>query len=102
MKSVIFNATLPELKSGAMYQTGKGVGASMASAGKRAWANLLKQPKLKAKRYSMMTITVAMGTVPEEAGKASGIPECTVNTLFGTEATAKEDSCSNVSIVIVK
>jgi hypothetical protein len=67
MKSVIFNATLPELKSGAMYQTGKGVGASMASAGKRAWANLLKQPKLKAKRYSMMTITVAMGTVPEES-----------------------------------
>jgi hypothetical protein len=65
-KSVIFNATLPELKSGAMYQTGKGVGTSVAVAGKRAWANLLRQPKMKAKRYSMMTITVSIGTVPEE------------------------------------
>jgi hypothetical protein len=43
----------------------------------------------------MMTITVAMGTVPEEAGKASGTPECTVNTLFGTEAMAKENSERN-------
>jgi len=67
MKVVIFNATLPELKSGAMYQTGKGIGTSLAVAGKRAWANLLKQPKLKAKRISMMTITVAMGNVPEES-----------------------------------
>ena len=66
VKVVIFNATLPELKSGAMYQTGKGTGTSLAVAGKRAWTNLLKQPKLKAKRFSMMTITVAMGNVPEE------------------------------------
>ena len=67
MKSVIFNATLPELKIAAMYQTGKGTGSSVKVAGARAWADLLKQPKLKAKRYSMMTITVAMGTVPEES-----------------------------------
>jgi hypothetical protein len=72
-KSVIFNATLPELKSGAMYQTGKGVGTSVAVAGKRAWANLLRQPKMKAKRYSMMTITVSIGTVPEEESNAGTV-----------------------------
>jgi hypothetical protein len=44
----------------------------------------------------MFTATVSIGTVPEEAGKASGTPECTVNMRFGTEAAAKENDETNI------
>ena len=96
IKVVTIEATFPELKSGAMYQQGRGRGSSIKAAFAAAGRNLFKQPKLKAKRFTMFKATVSIGTVPEEAGKASGTPECTVNMRFGTEAAAKENDETNI------
>ena len=66
IKVVTIEATFPELKSGAMYQQGRGRGSSVRVAFAAAGRNLFKQPKLKAKRFTMFTATVSIGTEAEE------------------------------------
>jgi hypothetical protein len=66
VKVVTIDATFPELKSGAMYQTGRGRGSSVRVAGARAFANLLRQPKLRGKKgITMFKATVSIGTEAE-------------------------------------
>jgi hypothetical protein len=79
LKVVNITALFPQLKGGACYQHGRGTGTNLKAATSRAFADMFKRMKGR----KMFT-------------------ECTVSMLFGTEATAKEDSCSNVSIAIVK
>ena len=67
VKVVTIEATFPELKSGAMYQQGRGRGSSVRVAFAAAGRNLFKQPKLKAKRFTMFKATVSIGTVPDTA-----------------------------------
>jgi hypothetical protein len=69
VKVVTIEATFPELKTGAMYQTGRGRGSSVRVAFAAAGCNLFKQPKLKAKRFTMFKATVSIGTEAEEAPK---------------------------------
>lgn len=71
MKVVMLEATFPEFKSGAMYQRGKGTGSTVRVATARAFGNLYKQPKVKGKRFSMMTVTLSIGTVPDEPTEGS-------------------------------
>lgn len=66
MKVVTIEATFPELKSGAMYQTGRGQGSTLKVAFAKAGRDLFRQPKLKAKRFTMFTATVSVGTVQKE------------------------------------
>jgi hypothetical protein len=66
IKVVTIEATFPELKSGAMYQQGRGRGSSIKAAFAAAGRNLFKQPKLKAKRFTMFKATVSVGTEAEE------------------------------------
>jgi len=66
VKVVTIEATFPELKSGAMYQQGRGRGSSIKAAFAAAGRNLFKQPKLKAKRFTMFKATVSIGTEAEE------------------------------------
>jgi hypothetical protein len=65
VKVVTIEATFPELKTGAMYQTGRGRGSSVRVAFAAAGRNLFKQPKLKAKRFTMFKATVSIGTEAE-------------------------------------
>lgn len=69
MKNVFIDATLPELKGGAMYQVGRGTGTSAKVALARAFGQLLKQPKVKGKRISTIraTITITEATKKEES-----------------------------------
>ncbi len=66
MKVVTIEATFPELKSGAMYQQGRGHGSTLKVAFAKAGRNLFTQPKLKAKRFTMFTATISVGTVQKE------------------------------------
>lgn len=61
LKVVTLDATFPELKSGAMYQRGKGKASTVRAAAARALGDLLKQPKVKGKRFSTIKITMAIG-----------------------------------------
>jgi hypothetical protein len=73
---VTIEATFPELKTGAMYQTGRGRGSAVRSAFAAAGRNLFGQPKLKRKRFTMFKATVS----------------------FGIEAPVKEESCTSTSL----
>jgi hypothetical protein len=66
LKSVTIEATFPELKTGVMYQNGRGRGSSNRVAAANAIKNLLKQPGLKAKRFSTIKATISFGTVQVE------------------------------------
>ena len=63
IRVVTIEATFPELKSGAMYQTGRGRAGTVRAAFVAAGRDLFKQPKLKAKRFTMFKATVSIGTV---------------------------------------
>jgi hypothetical protein len=71
IKVVTIEATFPELKSGAMYQQGRGRGSSIKAAFAAAGRNLFKQPKLKAKRFTMFKATVSVGTEAEETNEGT-------------------------------
>jgi hypothetical protein len=58
VKIALIEATLPELKGGKMYQTGRGEAAGNAAAISRAFKDLLK--KVKAKRVSVIRCTITL------------------------------------------
>ena len=62
IRVITIEAVFPELKTGAMYQTGRGEGSTVRSAFAAAGRDLLKQKKLKAKRFTMFKATVSIGT----------------------------------------
>jgi len=61
LKVVMLDATFPEFKTGAMYQRGKGVASTVRAAAARAMGDLLKQPKVKGKRFSTIKLTMSIG-----------------------------------------
>lgn len=65
MKVVMIDAEFPEFKGGAMRQRGKGTGSTARVAAARAFADLLKQPKVKRKQFSTIKAVISVGTVPE-------------------------------------
>jgi hypothetical protein len=67
MKVVTISAQFPQLKGGACNQQGRGRGSSVRTAMCAAVRDLLRQPKLKHQRYSMLSATVSIGTITEEA-----------------------------------
>jgi hypothetical protein len=66
-KRVTIEATFPELTTPRMYQCGHGTGSTVRTAMCAAVRNLLKQPKLKHQRFTMLSATVSIGTITEEA-----------------------------------
>ena len=66
MKVVTIEAEFPELLSKYMYQQGRGKASNVRAAFAAAGRDLFKQPKLKAKRFTMFKATVSVGTVPDE------------------------------------
>ncbi len=68
IKVVTIDAQFPELKGGACNQRGRGTGSSVKAAGARALSDLLRQPKLRRKRFSKFTAVVSVGqqTIVEE------------------------------------
>ena len=73
LKVVTIDAQFPELKGGACNQRGRGTGSSVKAAGTRAFSDLLRQPKLRRKRFSKFTAVVSVGqqavveeTIPHE------------------------------------
>jgi hypothetical protein len=72
MKIVLLEAFFPELKGGACNQRAKGTGSTVRVATARAFGDLYKQPKVKGKRFSMMTVTLSVGTVPDEPTAEGG------------------------------
>jgi hypothetical protein len=66
LKSVTIEATFPELKTGAMYQQGRGTGSNVRAAFAAAGRDLFRQPKMKAKRFTMFKATISVGTVQVE------------------------------------
>ena len=77
VKVVTIEATFPELTSGAMYQTGRGRGSSVRVAGARAFANLMRQPKIKGKKITMFKATVSIGTEAAPLEVSPTQPQCT-------------------------
>jgi hypothetical protein len=73
---VTIEATFPELKTGAMYQTGRGRGSTVRSAFAAAGRNLFSQPKLKRKRYTMFKATVSFGIEANPLESSPTIPNC--------------------------
>lgn len=61
IKVVTIDAQFPELKGGACNQRGRGTGTSVKAAGARAFSDLLRQPKLRRKRFSTFTAIVSVG-----------------------------------------
>lgn len=74
IRVVTIEATFPELKSGAMYQTGRGRAGTVRAAFAAAGRDLFKQPKLKAKRFTMFKATVSIGTVDADPQEESWKP----------------------------
>lgn len=66
LKSVTIEASFPELKTGRMYQTGRGRGSNFKAAAANAMRDLLKQQGLKAQRFTLCKATISFGTVQVE------------------------------------
>jgi hypothetical protein len=66
-KIAFIEATLPELKGGMMYQTGRGTGANAKAAISRAMGSMLKH--VKGKRISVIQARITLTT------KAEGEPD---------------------------
>lgn len=64
MKIAFVEATLPELKGGKMYQTGRGEGANAKAAISRAMGDIFK--KVKGKRISIIKAQITL-TVKSDA-----------------------------------
>jgi hypothetical protein len=62
-KTVRIEANFPDLPGGIANQTGSGQGSSVRVAIAKAFANLLKQPKLKRKHYSEIRAVITIGTI---------------------------------------
>ena len=71
MKIAFVEATLPELKGGKMYQTGRGEGANAKAAISRAMGDIFK--KVKGKRISVIKAQITLTTKAE--APAEGAPE---------------------------
>ena len=65
-KVVTVSALFPELRGGRCRQQGRGTGSTLAAAMGSAVRNLVKQPGLKAQRYSTFTATFSVGTITAE------------------------------------
>ena len=63
IKVVTVSALFPELRGGRCRQQGRGTGSTLAAAMGSAMRNLVKQPGLKAQRYSTFTATFSIGTI---------------------------------------
>jgi hypothetical protein len=61
LKVVTIDAQFPELKGGAVNQMGRGEGGSVKAAMANAVRDLLKQPKLRKKRFTTFTAIVSIG-----------------------------------------
>ena len=61
MKIAIIDARF-DLTAGTVYVNGRGRGSTVRAAIARAVADLLKQPKVKRKRFNLFTATVSIGT----------------------------------------
>lgn len=66
LKSVTIEAEFPELKIGRMYQVGRGRGSNLRVAAANAVRDLLKQPGLKAQRFTACRARLSFGTVTVE------------------------------------
>ena len=66
LKTVTIEGTFPEVKTGRMYQTGRGRGTNIKAAAANAMRDLLKQPGLKAQRFTACKATISFGTVTVE------------------------------------
>jgi hypothetical protein len=66
VKIALIEATLPELKGGKMYQTGRGEAAGNAAAISRAFKDLLK--KVKGKRVSIITARIILTIKSDDEG----------------------------------
>jgi hypothetical protein len=64
MKGAFIEATLPELKGGKMYQSGRGEGANAKAAISRAMGDMLK--KIKGKRISIIQARITLTTKVEQ------------------------------------
>jgi len=73
LKVVMVDAFFPEFKGGAIKQRGKGVASTVRAAAARAMGDLLKQPKVKGKRFSTIQITMSIGqqAVAEEVERGN-------------------------------
>jgi hypothetical protein len=63
VKVVTVEALFRELKGGAAHQRGRGEAGSVETAMRIAMRDLLTQPKLRHKRYSMFTATFSVGEI---------------------------------------
>ena len=70
-KIAFVEATLPELKGGQMYQSGKGEGANAKAAISRAMGAMLK--KIKGKRISVIQARISLSTKVEEQNNEAQI-----------------------------
>ena len=66
VKSVTIEGTFPDLKTGRMYQTGHGRGSNFKVAAANAMRDFLKQPGLRAQRYSVCKATISFGIIKLE------------------------------------
>jgi hypothetical protein len=74
MKIAFIEATLPELKGGKMYQTGRGEASNSAAAISRAFKEVLK--KVKAKRVTIIKATITLTVKADaEVQVAKELPE---------------------------
>lgn len=62
-KTVRIEAHFPDLPGGIANQTGSGQGSSVRVAAAKAFANLLKQPRLKRKHFSEIRAVITIGTI---------------------------------------
>jgi hypothetical protein len=66
LKSVTIEGIFTDLEPKDMFQTGRGAGCNVRAAAANAMRDLLKQPKLKAKRFSVCKATISSETVGAE------------------------------------
>jgi hypothetical protein len=66
VRHVTVEAEFAELKGGKMYQVGHGSGSNIRAAAANAVRDLLKQPGLKARRFTTCNATFSFGIVLED------------------------------------
>ena len=73
VKVVTLEGTFPELPTPKMYQTGKGEGGSLKVAAANAMRDLMRNPALRARRITVVKLTMSVGTrAVESEGKKIG------------------------------
>lgn len=66
LKSVTIEAEFPELRGGKAYQVGRGRGSNLRVAAANAVRDLMKQPGLRAQRFTACRARLSFGTVTVE------------------------------------